>query len=64
MAREHESMRVWLLVPAVVSALLGASSRSFAADAGPTVGKDSVLVNAYTLNVFKKDYDKCRQGEL
>jgi hypothetical protein len=29
-----------------------------AADAGPTVSKDSLLLNAYTLNVYKKDYDK------
>jgi hypothetical protein len=31
---------------------------SQAADAGPTVAKDSLLVNAHTLNVYKKDYDK------
>src|SRR6478609_2530382 len=31
---------------------------SRAADPGPTVIKDSLLVNAHTLNVYKKDYDK------
>ena len=31
---------------------------SQAADPAPTVAKDSLLVNAHTLNVYKKDYDK------
>ena len=31
---------------------------SRAADPAPTVVKDSLLVNAHTLNVYKKDYDK------
>jgi hypothetical protein len=31
---------------------------SLAADAGPTIAKDSLLVDAHTLNVYKKDYDK------
>jgi len=31
---------------------------SHAADAAPTIVKDSLLVNAHTLNVYKKDYDK------
>jgi hypothetical protein len=31
---------------------------SRAADAGPTMQKDSLLVDAHTLNVYKKDYDK------
>ncbi len=31
---------------------------SRAADPGPAVAKDSLLVNAHTLNVYKKDYDK------
>jgi hypothetical protein len=34
------------------------SQTSQAADAAPTIAKDSLLVNAHTLNVFKKDYDK------
>jgi hypothetical protein len=36
--------------------IVGGAAR--AADAGPTVAKDSVIVNAFTLNVFKNDYDK------
>ena len=31
---------------------------SLAADAGPTMQKDSLVVDAHTLNVYKKVYDK------
>jgi len=39
-------------------AWLVAGGSALAAAPGPTVAKDSVIVNAFTLNVFKKDYDK------
>ncbi|MEO8899935.1 MAG: hypothetical protein ABI488_00110 [Polyangiaceae bacterium] len=46
-----------LLAVSVCSLPLVAQT-ALAADAGPTVQKDSVLVEAHTLNVYKKDYDK------
>ncbi|HEY3255172.1 MAG TPA: hypothetical protein VGJ91_14530, partial [Polyangiaceae bacterium] len=46
------------LIALAVCSLPLMTQTSQAADAGPTVAKDSLLVNAHTLNVFKKDYDK------
>ena len=46
------------LVVFAACSLLLVSQTSQAADAGPTLAKDSLLVNAHTLNVYKKDYDK------
>jgi hypothetical protein len=50
--------RDFLLFSAVPLAALGASERSFAADARPTIAKDWVQVNALTLDSYKKDFDK------
>src|SRR4051812_39809995 len=56
----RKSRRVRALVArGTVLACLAAGGSAHAADApGPTVAKDSVMVNAFTLNVFKKDYDR------
>ena len=45
-------------IAAACCSLSMVAQTSRAADAGPTIAKDSVLVNAHTLNVYKKDYDK------
>jgi hypothetical protein len=58
MRKENRTARALSSVPAIVGLLCAASGRASAADATPVVAKDSVLVNAFTLNVFKKDYDK------
>jgi len=50
-----------VLRPAIALAICSLSlipQTSRAADAAPTIAKDSLLVNAHTLNVYKKDYDK------
>src|SRR5262245_42820866 len=47
-----------LSIAAAICSLPFLSQTSQAADPGPTVAKDSLLVNAHTLNVYKGDYDK------
>ena len=46
------------LLAVAIGSLSLTTGTSYAADAGPTVAKDSLLVDAHTLNVYKKDYDK------
>ena len=53
---KNQALRISIAAACCSLSLVGQTSH--AADAGPTVAKDSVLVNAHTLNVYKKDYDK------
>lgn len=48
-------VRVVTLAALVLPLFAGTAN---AADAAPTVAKDSLLVNAHTLSAYKKDYDK------
>ena len=57
MRRERKLLRA-LMARGTAVACLVAGGSALAADPRPTVAKDSVLVNAFTLDLFKKDYDK------
>jgi hypothetical protein len=46
-----------LLVVLILPVMIVAAGDSAAADDEPTIAKDSILVNAYTLNVYHKNYD-------
>jgi hypothetical protein len=58
MPKKNELVRNFVVISAAVLGVLGVSERLLAADGGPTIAKDSVQVNALTLDSFKKDFDK------
>jgi len=57
-AGSNDAKRAGILGASALCVLALVSTNSSAADAGPTIAKDSVQVNAFTYDVFKGDYDK------
>jgi hypothetical protein len=51
------SRLVAVLLPLALPALLAAFGNSAAADDEPTIAKDSIQVNAYTISQYHKDFD-------